>query len=82
MMKYPEVITLDNSDDDDSDEHSSGSRNVGATASVICAKPLSFSTLQPRVGFWPFSNVESTVMDLNEYFEDQKKFLEDILHKY
>ncbi|VDK83068.1 unnamed protein product [Litomosoides sigmodontis] len=48
MMKYPEVITLDNSDDDDSDEHSSGSRNVGATASVIHAKPLSFSTLQAR----------------------------------
>ncbi|KAK6108355.1 hypothetical protein QQG55_31805 [Brugia pahangi] len=48
MTKCPEVITLDNSDDDDSDGYSSVSRNVGATASVIRAKPLSFSALQVR----------------------------------
>uniref|UniRef100_A0A0R3RIS1 C2H2-type domain-containing protein n=1 Tax=Elaeophora elaphi TaxID=1147741 RepID=A0A0R3RIS1_9BILA len=48
MTKYPEVITLDNSDDDDSDGQNSRSRNVGATASVIRGKPLSFSSLQPR----------------------------------
>ncbi|CAG9533265.1 unnamed protein product [Cercopithifilaria johnstoni] len=47
MMKCPEVITLDNSDDDDSDGHNSESRNVGATASIIRAKPLNFSALQP-----------------------------------
>ncbi|EFO24408.2 zinc finger protein [Loa loa] len=48
MMNCPEVITLDNSDDDDSNGHNSVSRHVGATASVIRAKPLRFSTLQPR----------------------------------
>ncbi|EJW84316.1 zinc finger protein, partial [Wuchereria bancrofti] len=48
MTKCPEVITLDNSDDDDSDGHNSVGRNVGATASVIRAKPLSFSALQAR----------------------------------
>lgn len=51
MMKCPEIITLDNSDDDDSNANSSVSRYVGATASVIRAKPLSFATLQPKVGF-------------------------------
>ncbi|VBB33214.1 unnamed protein product [Acanthocheilonema viteae] len=48
MMKCPEVITLDNSDDNDSDEPNSGSRNVGATASIIHAKPLNFAALQPK----------------------------------
>uniref|UniRef100_A0A8R1Y510 C2H2-type domain-containing protein n=1 Tax=Onchocerca volvulus TaxID=6282 RepID=A0A8R1Y510_ONCVO len=47
-MKCPEIITLDNSDDDDSNANSSVSRYVGATASVIRAKPLSFATLQPK----------------------------------
>lgn len=67
-MKCPEVITIDNSDDDDSDELNSVSRNVGATASIIRAKPLSFSALQPRVGFWR-GKLEKT-------------YLKNILHKY
>ncbi|VDO26460.1 unnamed protein product [Onchocerca flexuosa] len=48
VMKCPEIITLDNSDDDDSNANSSVSQYVGATASVIRAEPLTFSALQPK----------------------------------
>uniref|UniRef100_A0A915Q105 C2H2-type domain-containing protein n=1 Tax=Setaria digitata TaxID=48799 RepID=A0A915Q105_9BILA len=48
MKTCPEIITLDNSDGDDNDAPALMSRNVGATASIIRSKPLSFSALQPK----------------------------------
>lgn len=82
MKKYPEVITLDNSDDDDGCGHSSGNQNVGATASVICAKPLSFSALQPVVDFCLSRAIEIAWWIEVNIWEVRKDLFRRHFHKY